>query len=67
MRDDADAAAEPQNRPEGESMADWLKAADNLKSALSHDEVVWVPVVQVTRDDVLVDVGEKLDGIVSKN
>lgn len=45
-------------------MEDLLASQDELQQKLSGKQVVWVKVVSITRDSVLVDVGEKNEGAV---
>jgi small subunit ribosomal protein S1 len=49
---------------EGESMESLLAQQESVQEKLSGRKVAWVKVIQVTKDAVLVDIGEKREGAV---
>ncbi len=63
---DADNSETSQDRPESpaETMESLLAQQAVLGEKLAHRGVVWVKVIQVTKEAVLVDIGEKREGVV---
>ena len=50
--------------PQGETMESLLAQQDTLSKKLTSRNVTWVKVISVTKDQVLVDIGEKKEGVV---
>ncbi|MBI3551470.1 MAG: S1 RNA-binding domain-containing protein [Elusimicrobia bacterium] len=60
--DPAEAAAEPAQT--GETMESLLAQQAAVTDKLAHKHVAWVKVITVTKEQVLVDIGEKREGVV---
>lgn len=56
--------AQEESAPQGETMESLLAQQDSLSKKLTGKKATWVKVIAVTKDQVLVDIGEKREGVV---